>query len=182
MNNTKINKATVVKITIQVAIIMVVFYVVAQIFTIGASGIKSVSIKIPDAFNKQDTEYATDGMGTGTALDENGNPITDDSESYDYEASEAGSADFIIWDSDSRYLEWSDLENLSQEELRLARNEIYAREGRRFDDEELQAYFDSKDWYEGTISSDDFSDDMLNDYEYENINLIVEYETEMGYR
>ncbi|MFR9148557.1 MAG: YARHG domain-containing protein [Hungatella sp.] len=33
------------------------------------------------------------------------------------------------------------------EALRFAKNEIYARHGRRFHDSELQGYFDQLSWY-----------------------------------
>ncbi len=84
--------------------------------------------------------------------------------------------------SSSSYLEESDLEGLSKEECRIARNEIYARHGRMFTDEALQSYFDSKDWYDGYIEPEDFDESVLNEYETSNRDLIVEYETEMGYR
>ena len=44
----------------------------------------------------------------------------------------------------------------SARQLRIARNEIYARHGRLFVDQELQDYFDSKDWYFGYIEPEDF--------------------------
>lgn len=75
-----------------------------------------------------------------------------------------------------------DLEGLTKEECRIARNEIYARYGRKFDDEGLQSYFNEKDWYTGSVEASDFSDDYLNDFEKVNRDLIVEYETQMGYR
>ena len=74
------------------------------------------------------------------------------------------------------------IEGLSKEECRIARNEIYARHGRMFTDETLQSYFDSKDWYDGYIEPEDFDESVLNEYETSNRDLIVEYETEMGYR
>ncbi|MDY4575532.1 MAG: YARHG domain-containing protein [Intestinibacter sp.] len=84
---------------------------------------------------------------------------------------------YIFADSDSRYLTISDLEKLSDKELRLARNEIYARNGRRFDDQELQNYFNGCSWYRGSIDPDDFDDErMLNKYERANAYLILEYE------
>ena len=64
----------------------------------------------------------------------------------------------------------------------MARNEIYARHGRMFEDESLQKYFENFDWYYPTIQPDDFNESMLNDYEIFNRDLIVEYETEQGYR
>ena len=90
--------------------------------------------------------------------------------------------DYIISESNSRYISESELHNLSKEELSYARNEIYARHGRRFKDEGLQQYFDSKDWYEGTIAPEDFSEGMLNDYEIKNANTILSYEKAKGYR
>ena len=98
-------------------------------------------------------------------------------------AADTGSAadtGYILPDSNTRYLTREDLAGLSAEECRIARNEIYARHGRRFKDEELQNYFNGKDWYAGTM--DDVTDDMLNEYELANRDLIVAYEKEQGYR
>lgn len=64
----------------------------------------------------------------------------------------------------------------------MARNEIYARHGRIFKDESLQEYFEKFDWYYPIIQPDDFEESMLNDYEIANRELIVEYETEQGYK
>lgn len=90
--------------------------------------------------------------------------------------------DYILPGSDSFYLSKNDLVGLSAEQCRLARNELYARHGRKFDDESLRNYFNQKDWYNGRIDPDDFTEDMLNDYEIYNRDLIVEYEEEKGYR
>ena len=90
--------------------------------------------------------------------------------------------EYILPESDSRYLVKDDLWGLSKEECRIARNEIFARHGRRFDDESLQAYFDSCSWYTGTIAPEDFDDSVLNVYEVANRDLIVRYEQEMMYR
>lgn len=92
---------------------------------------------------------------------------------YDMQESEK---DYIIPDSSTRYLSDDDLVGLSKEELKLARNEIFARHGRIFNDPDLQSYFEAQPWYTGTISADDFSDDMLSDIERDNIALIRSYE------
>ena len=89
--------------------------------------------------------------------------------------------DFIIYDSDRRYLTSADLGRLNQEQLRLARNEIYARKGRRFKDQNLQAYFNSKPWYHGTIAPESFTENMFNDCERANAYFIADYERLMGY-
>ncbi|MDD6243019.1 MAG: YARHG domain-containing protein, partial [Roseburia hominis] len=58
--------------------------------------------------------------------------------------------------------------------LRLARNEIYARHGYTFQDEELRAYFEAKPWYEATVT--DVQDTDLNEYEIANRDLIKQVE------
>ncbi len=90
--------------------------------------------------------------------------------------------EYMLPGSDTTYITMSDLKGFSAEECRIARNEIYARHGRKFDDEELQKYFDGKDWYHGTIALGDFTEDMLNEYELANRDVIVEYEKKSGYR
>ena len=105
-----------------------------------------------------------------------------DYESQDYILEDSESQDYILEGSDSKYLTKADLAGLTAEECRLARNEIYARHGRIFKDEAIREYFESFDWYYPTIQPDDFEESMLNDYEIANRDLIVEYESEQGYR
>lgn len=85
-------------------------------------------------------------------------------------------SNYILPESSTRILTDSKVKNLTKEQLRLARNEIYARHGRRFDDVELQNYFNSKSWYSGTIAPDDFTEEMLSEIEKKNIELIKKYE------
>lgn len=80
----------------------------------------------------------------------------------------------ILPASSTDYLTESEIQMLSDEELRLARNEIYARHGYIFKDEELQEYFMSKSWYEPTET--EVTDTMLNEYEIANRDLIREIE------
>lgn len=91
-------------------------------------------------------------------------------------------AQYILPESDSRFLTKDDLDGLTQEECRLARNELFARHGRIFQDESLRAYFESLEWYQGTVLPDDFDESVFNEYEFANRDLIVEYEKEQGYR
>lgn len=58
-----------------------------------------------------------------------------------------------------------DLLNFSDNELKLARNEIFARHGRQFEDSYLAAYFDSCSWYEGTTASEKFDEGILSQTE-----------------
>ena len=61
-------------------------------------------------------------------------------------------------------------------DLYLARNEIFARHGRLFNNQDLQAYFNGKDWYNGTVSPSNFNEDVFNDYEKKNAALMLEVE------
>jgi hypothetical protein len=59
------------------------------------------------------------------------------------------------------------------EDLRVLRNEVYARHGRIFKDAELQKYFAAQAWYK---PNPDFKDDMLNEIEAKNLAKIREAE------
>lgn len=83
---------------------------------------------------------------------------------------------YILPDSDSRYLDYEDLADINGDELELARNEIYARHGRRFNSQEIQSYFDKCTWYNGTTDPDDFDDSVLNKYEKANVDFILQKE------
>lgn len=87
-------------------------------------------------------------------------------------------SEYILFNSDSIMLTETDLEFLSDRELELARNEIYARHGRKFNTDYIQQYFDSKSWYKGTIDADKFDDSVLNNIEKYNIEFIRNYEYE----
>lgn len=92
------------------------------------------------------------------------------------------STGYILPGSDYRYISESELYGFSELQLRLARNEIYARYGRKFKDQGLQDYFDSCSWYWPSISPGDFKESILNKYEKANVDLISQYEKDMGYR
>lgn len=59
------------------------------------------------------------------------------------------------------------------EDLRLLRNEIYARHGRIFKDKDLQKYFETQAWYK---PDPDFKDEMLSQIESDNLAKIKEAE------
>ncbi|CAN5311803.1 hypothetical protein BH20ACI2_BH20ACI2_07240 [soil metagenome] len=62
---------------------------------------------------------------------------------------------------------------LFAEDLRVLRNEIYARRGRIFKDVNLQKYFESQAWYK---PDPEFKDEMLNEIESKNLAIIKEAE------
>jgi len=68
------------------------------------------------------------------------------------------------------------LQGLSLYELRLLRNEIYARHGRSFRSEWLSQYFFSQPWY---APDDNFKDDQLSGSDKTNVETIVKYENKL---
>ena len=84
--------------------------------------------------------------------------------------------DYVLPYSSTRELTDDDLRRLTKNELRLARNEIYARYGRVFRDQSLQKYFDSKPWYKNIPKLPLGMDPTLTKLERSNIELIQVYE------
>ncbi len=83
---------------------------------------------------------------------------------------------YVIYDSNKRLLDPAELKSYTSYELKLARNEMYARYGMIFKDQSLQSHFQSTDWYVPTIKADDFTDEMyeriFSELEKENIHRI----------
>ncbi len=86
----------------------------------------------------------------------------------------------ILPESDVRYLYDEDVEYLDDTGLELAKNEIYARHGRIFVTPYIDKYFRNQSWYEPTVSPEEFSDSVFNEYESANIALIVSKEDQSG--
>lgn len=78
-------------------------------------------------------------------------------------------SEFILPDSSLRLITAEDVNGFTKEQIRLARNEIYARHGRKFKDEALNSYFSAKAWYkENPLYK--YNNDELNVSEIENKN------------
>lgn len=80
---------------------------------------------------------------------------------------------YLIPNSDYKYLTYDDIAGLSQKELRLARNEIYARHGYIFNSKDLQNYFSSQSWYS---PNPNYSDSDLSAIEKANVDFLKLYE------
>ena len=87
---------------------------------------------------------------------------------------------YIFPNSDTEYLTKSDLSGMSKSEINLAKNELYARHGRKFKSKELQEYFESKDWYVPKYSPKQWDKKgdtfFFNKYEIKNRDLLKKYE------
>ena len=93
----------------------------------------------------------------------------------------SSSSDYILPDSSSRLYSTSELSGLSDWELYVARNEIYARHGRTFQKDDLQSYFDGQSWYTPLYSPEEFDSlGLLNSTEQQNAATILSLEQSRG--
>ena len=76
---------------------------------------------------------------------------------------------YIVPESQTRELADWEVKNIDEAGRQMAINEIYARHGRKFLIPEVQAYFNEKEWYKGTVEASDFDENVFNEYEEKNI-------------
>ena len=88
-------------------------------------------------------------------------------------------ADHLSYTTVTKYT-LQDLSILDSYGLKITRNEIFARHGRMFNDQELQEYFKRQQWYVPQIAANDFDTSCLNEVEKYNVNLISVYEEQIG--
>ena len=94
-----------------------------------------------------------------------------DKASKEAEATEASK--YILPDVASRYMTEEELGNLTNDQIQLAINEIFARHGRCFKMEEFDQYFRSKSWYQpDPLKTDEEIIAEFNDYEKANEALL----------
>lgn len=90
---------------------------------------------------------------------------------------------YIFSNSSSSYLSNSDVSALSDNNLTIALNEIYARRGRIFKDSALSSYFNSKSWYTPKYTQAEFDKNVtFNDYEQKNLQLMIYEQKKRGLR
>lgn len=90
---------------------------------------------------------------------------------------------YIFVNSNKRYLRDKELKKLSKEKLSIARNEIYARAGRRFTTKKWKNYFKKKKWYVPKYSAkyfDRHEKKLFNKYERANVKKIKKIEKKRG--
>ena len=102
-----------------------------------------------------------------------------ETEEKETEAAEDTRSEYIFADADIRYLTQEEVDKLSLQAVCYAKNEIYARHGRKFLSTELQEYFNDKSWYQGTVEAEKFSPSVFNKYESDNIQILVKAEEKL---
>jgi hypothetical protein len=82
-----------------------------------------------------------------------------------------------LYHSDMKYYKKQDLENVPLLIIHLAKNEIYARHGYIFKDEDLNNYFNGQLWYNSSVKSEDFDESVFNEFEKANLKLLADLDT-----
>ncbi len=141
--------------------------------------IKSDSSELEDDLN----DIFSDDTVPETTAPQANNPVPpatvvyeteDDEELYNVKAD--GYYD-IFPDSNARYLDYADVEDMDAYTVRLGLNEIYARHGRKFNDANLQEYFNSQPWYTPVYTPDEFNaieNSVFNAYEKANVKFLAD--------
>ncbi len=75
----------------------------------------------------------------------------------------------IFQNSSYELIENDQIHALSDNDLRSAINEIFARHGYIFEDEQLREFYSQFSWYHPYIEPEDFYESILNDIEYQNV-------------
>ena len=175
------------------AVVVVVFLLIG-VLIVGGIGFGIYRLTHPQ--RSIVAEYEEEDRGSSSEAEENNaDESTDEEYDYDSGIQSRGDADsqdntdtyqspdtytaepdYIIPYSNQRLLGESDVAGLSLREINYAKNEIYARHGRKFDSQELQNYFNSKSWYHGTIEPENFTESMLSDIEKKNAEYLSKVE------
>ena len=86
------------------------------------------------------------------------------------------------YDLDQYYVTDTLLDRLSQDEVRILLNALYAHYGYTFTTEQYAQFFSSKPWYSSRGTSMSDCESRFNDYERKNKETITAYETRKGWR
>lgn len=145
-------------------------------FFYNRSHVSSEEQAITNYMNAQQAQAVSDTVEAETVSVEDDQDTDTDAEETTVSAESAVSAVYLMPDSAERYLEASDIEGYSHDEIQLIINEIYARHGREFHTQENIDYFSAQNWYEPVSGkSDEEIVNEFNAYEKANVELLCEY-------
>ena len=147
-------------------VIVVAAVVLACILLLGSGDDKKEKSELPNKVEEQQEEPKAEPQEEEQVQEEQ-EPVSD-------------TQDYIFPDSATRKLTLDEIKGHTKEELRLGRNEIYARHGMIFGVEDLDQYFLSKSWYTPSVPGEEFYDRVeMSLIEEENISLIRQVESQM---
>lgn len=136
------------------------------------------NVDLPESESKENTEIAED-IEIEKPDPDNDIDKEDSADILAETPNDSLAFDDYLFPSDKEYISIEYLSSLTKGEVGLIRNEIYARHGYVFKTEEYANYFNSKAWYHADPNYDVSS---LNEIEQTNINTILAYEKQMGWR
>lgn len=158
-----------------------VVLVMATIVMVAGGTLASLAIVQPPIEFLKNTPFSSVKTETKSANENKTDENKEAEKSEDTEKNDASSSDkssnnsssnsstnngtFIFADSSERKLTEADVANLTDDQISIAQNEIWARAGRKFNNNWLQSYFNKQPWYKGTIEPDDF----INEYKITDI-------------
>lgn len=90
-----------------------------------------------------------------------------------------------VLEGKSRYYTHDELKKASKYELSILRNGMYALSGKKFTtNTEVKDFFENQTsgWYSPNTTDEDVAKSRMNDYQYQNLQLIIKAEKELGYR
>lgn len=82
-----------------------------------------------------------------------------------------------LFETDKKYYTKEEFESEPMLVIHLAKNEIYARHGYIFTNEDLYNYFMGCIWYSPTCDGKDFDDSIFNQYEKVNLEILADLDT-----
>lgn len=135
----------------------------------------------PEGTDQTDSEQAEKAEPEGAEQTEPEQTEPEGTESESEPAPAEDSGTYVLPDSASRLYSADELSGLSDWQLYIARNEIYARHGREFRNQDLQDYFNGQSWYTPLYSPDQFdSMGLLSSIEQQNASTILSVEKARG--
>ena len=93
------------------------------------------------------------------------------------EARDVSNVNEPLFATNKQYYTKENFENEPKLVIHLAKNEIYARHGYIFKNEDLYNYFMGCVWYNPTCKVEDFDDSVLNEYEKANLEILASMDT-----
>ena len=93
------------------------------------------------------------------------------------EARDVSNVNEPLFATNNQYYTKENFENEPKLVNHLAKNEIYARHGYIFKNEDLYNYFMGCVWYNPTCKAEDFDDSVLNEYEKANLEILASMDT-----
>lgn len=151
----------------QIALLPLIIFILA--YFVGILGNNNSSMLLTENMNELDNKTEESIYLGENSIYNTSDKIEENNINLDKDTSN----EFVLKDSNKKKLSANEINNLSEEKLYLARNEIFARHGYVFKNKDLNKYFKNKSWYTENKNYYGQVDDKIEKY---NLELIKETE------